>query len=65
MKTTLNLDDELYAKASKETGVSEKTKLIHMGLQALIGDAAKKRLIALGGKIEIENIPDRRKRSFS
>jgi Arc/MetJ family transcription regulator len=65
MKTTLNLDDELYAKASKETGVSEKTKLIHMGLQALIAEGARKRLIALGGKVEVSNIAERRKRSFS
>ena len=36
MRTTINLDDELVAKAQLYTGVKEKTRLIHLGLKPLI-----------------------------
>lgn len=36
MRTTLNLDDALLEQARKSTGVKEKTRLLHLGLQALI-----------------------------
>jgi hypothetical protein len=49
MRTTLNLKDQLYRDASQATGVSEKTALIHMGLEALIRLEAAKRLAALAG----------------
>jgi Arc/MetJ family transcription regulator len=49
MRTTLILDDDLIAKAAKLTGVDEKTKLIHMGLEALIHRESSKRLAAIGG----------------
>ena len=43
------LDDELIARARELTGVQEKTRLIHMGLEALVQRAAAKRLAALCG----------------
>ena len=49
MRTTINLDDELVAKAQVYTGVKEKTRLIHLGLEALIQREAALRLAALGG----------------
>ncbi len=49
MRTTLILDDELLVEASKLTGVEEKTKLLHMGLEALISRESGKRLAKLGG----------------
>lgn len=52
MRTTLILDDDLIAKARELTGVEEKTKLIHMGLEALVQRAAAKRLSALGGTMK-------------
>ncbi len=51
MRTTLILDDELIARARDLTGIMEKTKLIHMGLEALVQRAAAKRLSALGGSM--------------
>jgi hypothetical protein len=36
MRTTLNLDDDLLAEAQRTTGVKEKTRLLHLGLEALI-----------------------------
>jgi Arc/MetJ family transcription regulator len=49
MRTTINLNDELVAKAQVCTGVKEKTRLIHLGLEALIQREAALRLAALGG----------------
>ena len=49
MRTTLNLDDELLGAALEATGEAEKTKVIHLGLAALIQHKAAERLAALGG----------------
>jgi Arc/MetJ family transcription regulator len=49
MRTTINLNDELVAKAQVYTGIKEKTRLIHLGLEALIQREAALRLAALGG----------------
>ena len=49
MRTTLNLDEEVYKKASEITGVKEKTALIHLGLKTLIAREAARRLAKLGG----------------
>jgi Arc/MetJ family transcription regulator len=45
MRTTLIIDDELVARASKLTGIKEKTSLVRAGLESLIA----RRLAALGG----------------
>ncbi len=49
MRTTVILDDDLVAKAREYTGINEKTRLIHLGLEALIQREAALRLAALGG----------------
>jgi Arc/MetJ family transcription regulator len=49
MRTTLNLNDELLLKAQQYTGITEKTKLLHLGLEALLKNQAAQNLIALGG----------------
>ena len=49
MRTTLNIDEELLAEASRYTGVLEKTRLLHLGLEALIEREAARRLAAMGG----------------
>ena len=36
MRTTLNIENELIEKASKLTGIKEKTSLVRLGLEALI-----------------------------
>ena len=61
MRTTVNIDDELLAKAREYTGEKEKTKLLHLGLQALIQDHVAKRLIALGGTMPDLQVPPRRR----
>lgn len=61
MRTTLNLDEELYHRAVEATGIKEKTKLIHLGLQTLVRQAAYRRLAKLGGTIpEAKAAPRRR-----
>ncbi len=49
MRTTLNIEDTLIERASKLTGVSEKTSLVRLGLEALIALESAKRLAILGG----------------
>lgn len=49
MRTTLNLDDELMRKAMDATGIREKTRLVHRGLESLLREEAAMRLARLGG----------------
>jgi len=49
MRTTLNIEDDLLNKASKLTGIKEKTSLVRRGLQSLISIESGKRLARLGG----------------
>ncbi len=60
MRTTLNIDDALYAKAVELTGVHEKTALLREGLKALIERESAQRLALLGGsESDITQIPRR------
>lgn len=49
MRTTLNIKDELLKKASKLTGIKEKTSLVNLGFEALIARESSKRLAKLRG----------------
>ena len=49
MRTTLNIDNEMLDKASRLTGIKEKTSLVRLGLEALIAQESSKRLSKLGG----------------
>ena len=62
MRTTLNVDDSLLQRASRLTGVKEKTSLVRLGLEALIARESARRLADLGGK-EKGIRPIRRRRS--
>ena len=57
MRTTVNIDDELLAKARDYTGEKEKTKLLHLGLEALIQREIANRLAALGGTMPDLKVP--------
>jgi Arc/MetJ family transcription regulator len=66
MRTTLNIDDELLAKAAELTGIKEKTSLVRLGLEALIARESAKRLAALGGtEKQLKKIPRRRMKSLA
>ena len=61
MRTTLNIEDKLIDKASKMTGIKEKTALVRLGLEALIARESGKRLARLGGtQKQLEAIPRRK-----
>ena len=60
MRTTLNIEDSLIDKASKMTGIKEKTTLVKLGLEALIARESAKRLAKLGGtEKQLKPIPRR------
>ncbi|MBI1821263.1 MAG: type II toxin-antitoxin system VapB family antitoxin [Nitrospirae bacterium] len=61
MRTTLNIENKLLDKASKLTGIKEKTSLVRLGLEALIARESGKRLVELGGtEKKLKMIPRRR-----
>lgn len=61
MRTTLNIDDDVLEKASRLTGIKEKTALVRLGLEALIARESSKRLAKLGGtEKDLQPIPRRR-----
>jgi Arc/MetJ family transcription regulator len=61
MRTTINLDDELLARAQELTGITERTALVHAGLRLLIEREAARRLARLGGSApDLEAAPRRR-----
>jgi Arc/MetJ family transcription regulator len=49
MRTTLNLDDDLIAKAQRLTGLTEKSAVVRAALTALIERESARRLARLGG----------------
>ena len=49
MRTTINIDDDLLSQAARITGVTERTRLVHDGLEALIQRESARRLARLGG----------------
>ncbi len=60
MRTTLNIDDQLFEEAVRLTGVKEKTALLRESLKALIQRESARRLSLLGGsEPQLEDIPRR------
>lgn len=49
MRTTVTIDDELWAEAQRVIRAPTKRALLEMGLTALIEQAARHRAIALAG----------------
>ncbi len=60
MRTTLNIDDQLFEEAVRLTGVKEKTALLRESLKALIQRESARRLSLLGGtEPQLSEIPRR------
>ena len=49
MRTTINIDDDLLAKATKLTGPLDRSAMVREGLKALIERESARRLARLGG----------------
>jgi Arc/MetJ family transcription regulator len=61
MRTTLNIEDYLIDKATKLTGIKEKTTLVKLGLEALIARESARRLAKLGGtQKQLQEVPRRK-----
>ncbi len=66
MRTTLNIDDEVLAKAKRLSGLKEKTAIVHAGLEALVALESARRLAALGGtETGVRSVRRRRSRKAS
>ncbi len=61
MRTTVNIDDELLAKASKLAGPMDRTRVLSEALKALIERESAKRLARLGGTQPQLKAPPRRR----
>jgi Arc/MetJ family transcription regulator len=61
MRTTLEFDDELVAKAQAFTGLKQKSSLIREALKALIERESARRLARLGGSEPEMDSPPRRR----
>ena len=61
MRTTVNIDDELLAKASKLAGPMDRSAMLSEALKALIERESARRLARLGGsQPNLEAAPRRR-----
>jgi Arc/MetJ family transcription regulator len=64
MRTTVNLDEILLAKAIKLAGPLDRSALLHEGLKALIERESARRLAKLGGsQPKLKVAPRRRQES--
>ena len=61
MRTTLNIDDDLLAKATKLTGPLDRSAMVREALTALIQRESARRLARLGGtQAKLKAAPRRR-----
>lgn len=58
MRATLNIPDELLSQVQKITGEKSKTKAITTAMKEYIRQKKIKELIALRGKIQIEDVTE-------
>lgn len=61
MRTTVNLDDELLAKAKRATSLTSNSAVVNAALKALVERDAARRLARMGGTMpDLRPIPRRR-----
>lgn len=64
MRTTVNIDDELLAKATKLAGTMDRATMVNEALKALIERESARRLARLGGsQPKLKAAPRRRHES--
>jgi Arc/MetJ family transcription regulator len=61
MRTTLNIDDDLIARAMRVTHAPTKTAAVEMGLRELLAKAAREQLAGLFGSDPAAKAPARRR----
>jgi Arc/MetJ family transcription regulator len=66
MRTTINIDDELLAKAVKLAGPLDRSAMVREGLKALIERESARRLARLGGtQPQLKSAPRRGREASS
>ena len=61
MRTTIAIDDELFAKAQEFAGVEEKAAVIRKALKAYVALEAGRRLARMGGTMPKAKAPPRKR----
>jgi Arc/MetJ family transcription regulator len=61
MRTTIAIDDELFAKAQAFAGVTAKSAVVREALKAFVERETARRLARLGGTIPNAKAPPRRR----
>ena len=61
MRTTIAIDDELFAKAQEFAGVTEKSAVVREALKAFVEREAARRLARMGGAQADAKAPPRRR----
>ena len=61
MRTTIAIDDELFAKAQEFAGVAEKSAVVREALKAFIERESARRLARMGGSMPKAKAPRRRR----
>jgi Arc/MetJ family transcription regulator len=61
MRTTITLDDDLIATATEFSGLSEKSAVVRVALEAYVAREAARRLARLGGTMPDLEAPPRRR----
>jgi Arc/MetJ family transcription regulator len=61
MRTTIAIDDDLFAKAQEFAGVTEKSAVIREALKAFVEREAARRLARMGGTMPGAKAPPRRR----
>ena len=61
MRTTVTIDNDLFEKAARLTGATERSTVIREGLKALVERESARRLALLGGsETQLKNVTRRR-----
>lgn len=61
MRTTIAIDDELFAKAQEYAGLTEKSAVVREALKAFVEREAARRLARMGGTQSDAKAPPRRR----
>jgi Arc/MetJ family transcription regulator len=62
LRTNIDLDDDLIAKAMKVSGAKTKREAVHRGLEALIQHADQRKMLKFRGKVAWEGNLDELRR---
>lgn len=65
MRTNIDIDEELLEEAQRLSGLKTKKAVVHEGLQALIRQKRRRKILDLAGKVEwIGNLDEMREGRF-